>query len=264
MARGGSGQGDGGAVQLLEMDADKGTQAQEEEEEEEEQQQSDIDHYSDNDDSGLIADSSPSPLALRALQAFSLLFSQVDYTLADGFTYVSSDAPTFTLEQLQAFARDFLDEAWSDVDLVELFQELDGDGDGHVTQEEWTLYFDRISAAYDSDSVPLPSLHAAHVTSSAALAGVQLEGAAAASSSHLPAAADGSGSVPAVAAAAVDDAGVEDDGFAAEMQATLQQLQQQLVAGAAHALQLHDEASSSQHSPAPPPPARAAAAQAPP
>jgi hypothetical protein len=191
-----------------------------EQEQEQEQGEADIDRYSDEDHPSDASSTAPSPAALRALDAFSLLFAQIDYPLADGFSYISGDAPSFTLQQLVEFCGQYMQHALSEEEVRDVFQRMDADGDGSVFASNWVSFFNRLVAARDGSAAvlaadndgPDSSVRACALAAAAASAGVELQ---------------------------------ESENISEELMDTLQQLQQELVRGAAHALHLHN--ASSQH-----------------
>jgi hypothetical protein len=164
------------------------------------------------------------PAALRALEAFSLLFSQIDCPLADGFFYVSGDASAFGPQHLLAFCEQYLKSALGQEEVLDVFRSMDADGDGSVSSKDWAAYFG-CAAAEHGRLHPQPNAAAACTSSPAPDAAAQAS----------------------VLAAAAASAGVElqEGDISEELLVTLQQLQQELVQGAAHALFLHS--ASSQH-----------------
>jgi hypothetical protein len=198
---------------------------------------SEDDHYSDDDDCNDDEESAPSEVALRALEVFSLLFSQIDYSLIDGFAYVSNDLPSVSLEHLLAFCRQYLNNALSEDDVRDLFREMDSDCDGMVSSSDWGAYFNRIAAARDIHGA---IIHAAVSDGAATAPAVeQLVGAGAStiasSDAHVRSAV--------LASAAASGVELQESDISEELLATLQQLQQELVLGAAHALHLHSASS---------------------
>ena len=214
------------------------------------------DQYSDDDLSSSDGGADPSLVAVRAAEVFSLLFSQIDYSLIDGFAYISSDAPSVSLEQLLAFCRQYLSNAFSDDDARKLFQEMDTDGDGRISGSDWDMYFKHVVAARDCDSESLPDAVRDHVTGVPAVAGT----------SAIPSA-DSSVRSAVLAAAAASGVELQDSDISQELLETLQQLQQELIHGAAHALNLHSASSQLVQSgdllSAPPQPSSSGASHAP-
>jgi hypothetical protein len=193
---------------------------EQEQEQEQEQGEADSDRYSDEDHPSDASSTAPPPAFLRALDAFSQLFAQIDYPLADGFSYISGDAPSFTLQQLVEFCRQYMQHALSEEEVRAVFQHMDADGDGSVFASDWVSFFNRLVAARDvsaavlaaDNDAPNSSVRACALAAAAASAGVELQ---------------------------------ESENISEELMDTLQQLQQELVRGAAHALHLHN--ASSQH-----------------
>jgi hypothetical protein len=237
-------------------------QEQEQEQQEQEQEpQDDVDdmQYSDDENDGCqVNGNAHSLVALRALDAFSLLFSQINYSLVDGFAYISSDATSFTLQQLLAFCDQYLNGALSREEVTDLFQEMDAGSAGCVSSSDWAAYFDRVVAARDTAA----SANAANTNATPAHAVEQFDAARAGLSADAAAR-----SFELAAAAASSGADVQAGDISAELLDTLQQLQQELVFGAAHALHLHSASSSqaepSKRAPASSMPPSASAASAP-
>jgi hypothetical protein len=80
-------------------------------------------------------------LCQHAFDVFSQLFSQVDFTVIDGFSYISGGNATFTSLNLLKFGRNYLNGALADEQLQLLFLEMDSDCDGKVTAADWQNYF---------------------------------------------------------------------------------------------------------------------------
>jgi hypothetical protein len=148
---------------------------------------------------------------------------RIDCPLADGFSYVSGHAPAFASHQLLAFCEQYLNRALEEEEVLGAFQGMDTDGDGSVASSDWAAYFSRAAAVHGRSLprpplplwAPLPALPStlqpAHLRwpLPLPLPGIELQ-----------------------------------DGDISELLlATLLQLQQELVLGAAHALLLHGASS---------------------
>ncbi len=184
------------------------------------QQSEDSAYFEDEDASQTIA--AAAPHAHRALEAFSILFSQIDYSLVDGFSYVSNDESCFTSQRLLQFCAQYLSDALGEEDALAVFRDMDADSDGRVFASDWAAYFNRVIAARDPLPLVAPQTDSGSSTNE--------------------------GRRTAVLAAAAD-AGVElqEGDVSEELLVTLQQLQQELVHGAAHALHIHSTSASSEH-----------------
>lgn len=193
--------------------------------------------YSDDDLSSDDGVSALSHVAVRASEKFSLLFSQINYSLIDGFAYISNDTTSVSLEQMLAFCRQYLNTALSEDDVREMFLEMDSDCDGRVSSSDWGTYFNRIVAVRDVDGATVPdTVHGDGIVVPAVM---QLHGSGSSGTS--------SADVPArsavLAAAAASGVELQESDISEELLATLQQLQQELIHGAAHALHLHSASS---------------------
>jgi hypothetical protein len=80
-------------------------------------------------------------LCQHAFDVFSQLFAQVDFTVIDGFSYISGENSSFTSLNLLKFGKNFLNGAIADDQLQLIFLEMDKDCDGKVDESDWQKYF---------------------------------------------------------------------------------------------------------------------------
>jgi hypothetical protein len=64
--------------------------------------------------------------------------SQIDFPLADGFSYVSGHAPAFASQQLLAFCQQYLNLALEKEEMLGAFRGIYIDGDGSIAAT-WPL-----------------------------------------------------------------------------------------------------------------------------
>ena len=102
-------------------------------------------------------------LCQHAFDVFSQLFSQVDFTVIDGFSYISGGNATFTSLNLLKFGRNYLNGALADEQLQLLFLDMDADCDGKVTAADWQNYFGAKLAHKANTAAPtVPRTSAVH------------------------------------------------------------------------------------------------------
>jgi hypothetical protein len=147
---------------------------------------------------------------------------------------VSDCAPSFDLQRLLAFARQYLLESLSEEDILEVFEAMDSDCDGRVCSSDWVSFFDRVYEGRNSGSV-------IEVSSTAAVESVpeDVQPDFACTNSSLESASQ----APLIAESHTADLHLQQRDVSEDLLSTLQQLQQQLALGAAQALHLHSASS---------------------